>query len=377
LLLLPAGGFLNLSYDGEAQYPSELAQDGAVRWHVTEMDSEGWIHVLYPDIDWKFNQQSLGWAFNQFQAWARSSFTVPPLSGMNHQGSSTKGNGNNNEGLCSVTIQCENVGDFFVDNERLSGDWYGYGLTRHTLRLRPGSRHVLSVRVVHEVRIFGGQVLPPPSKFRCELRVPFTSGYHSRGREGTENQESDARAMVQVVKEATGGTIVMDAVDDNLAGEYISVALRNVGIEKVHVRSVRVKQGSEQFTASMISPTPVALYPSTHRPIALRFEKIGDQIRQFDFSLEFELATIWSGDTRQMSTSILETNIISIEHRNWGQGAYKYTFLDFDGTVQYAAAIPPSDPSLQSTDPAPAVVALHGAGMDQPCCHGYRYVSKT
>jgi hypothetical protein len=183
--------------------------------------------------------------------------------------------------------------------------------------------------------------------------------------------------MVQVVKEATGGTIVMDAVDDNLAGEYISVALRNVGIEKVHVRSVRVKQGSEQFTASMISPTPVALYPSTHRPIALRFEKIGDQIRQFDFSLEFELATIWSGDTRQMSTSILETNIISIEHRNWGQGAYKYTFLDFDGTVQYAAAIPPSDPSLQSTDPAPAVVALHGAGMDQPCCHGYRYVSKT
>ncbi|KAF8938526.1 hypothetical protein BGZ58_000718 [Dissophora ornata] len=45
------GGFRSLSYDAEANYPSELAKDGIVRWHTTDMDNEGWIHVLYPEVE--------------------------------------------------------------------------------------------------------------------------------------------------------------------------------------------------------------------------------------------------------------------------------------------------------------------------------------
>ncbi|KAI1288890.1 hypothetical protein EDD11_009566, partial [Mortierella claussenii] len=346
------GGFRSLEYDPHARFPSELAMDGLVRWHTADMDDDGSVPVLYPEIDWKFNQQSMGWAFNQYQAWARSTFTVPA----SHSDCSSA----DRDGLYAVTIQCTNVGDFYVDDQRLSGDWYGYGLTRHTLRLAPGSRHTLSVRVVHEVRIFGGAISPPPSSFRCELMVPFPDGPH------TEHGE----VMVQVVKNGYGGVVVMDAVDGILAGEYISVALRNVGHDRVWVRSVKVKQGLESIAAELKEPpTAISLYPSSHRPIAIRLEKTGpskghSSRDQLQFSLAFELEMTSSDNKVDARTAVLETDPIVIEHRSWGE-AYKYTFLDFDDTVHYAAAIPPSDPSSQPSHSAPVLVSLHGAVVDR------------
>ncbi|KAF8976537.1 hypothetical protein BGZ46_008181 [Entomortierella lignicola] len=336
------GGFKSLSYNPEDWYPSELAKNGIVSWHTTEMDTQDWVHVEYPDIEWKFNQQFMGWAFNQYQAWARSSFTVPLVAATSH------------DGLSSVTIQCENVGDFYVDGQRLSGDWYGYGLTRHTLRLAPNSQHTISVRVVHEVRIFGGVILPPPSKFRCELKVPFANVADGRER-------SAQRTMVQVAKEGFGGYVIMDAVDDALAGEFISVTLRNVGPESVVVKSVEVKHGSEKFSASLKdSRRPLKLFPSTHRPITIQLKKIGKHTSELDFSLVFKLATVGSGAYIVESTDDLETEVLKIKQRRWGE-VYMYTFLDFDDTVHYAYAIPPSDPSSQPADSAPVLVSLHGA----------------
>ncbi|KAG0312763.1 hypothetical protein BGZ99_009275 [Dissophora globulifera] len=336
------GGFRSLPYDKDAKFPSELAKDGVVQWHTTEMDEQGWVHVLYPDIDWKFNQQFLGWAFNQFQAWARTSFTVPESCG-------------GDDGLCSVTLQCTNVGDFYVDNDRLSGDWYGYGLTRHTLRLQPGSQHTISVRVVHEVRIFGGITYPPPSQFMCEF-VVVPRSLAASDRHVT---------MVQVVKEGSGSYVLMDAVDDILAGQYISVALRNAGPERVVVKSVAIARGSQQFKAALKDMNrPISLFPSTHRPIAILLERIGDSIDTLEFSLEFELETTSSdANVAENRRALLETDLISIDRRTWGE-PYKYTFLDVDGTVHYAAAIPPSDPSSQPADSAPVLVALHGAGVE-------------
>lgn len=51
LLAGPIGGFLNMKYDREAKYPSELALDGFVRWHTSHMDKSGWVPVLYPEIE--------------------------------------------------------------------------------------------------------------------------------------------------------------------------------------------------------------------------------------------------------------------------------------------------------------------------------------
>ncbi|KAF9966330.1 hypothetical protein BGZ70_002655 [Mortierella alpina] len=279
------------------------------------------------------------------------------------------------DGLHAVTVQCENVGDFYVDDERLSGDWYGYGLTRHTLRLAPGSKHTLSVRVVHEVRIFGGVILPPPSKFRCELAVPSFPLQEShegddKDLDGVGSNRSSA-LMVQVVKEGHGGYVVMDAVDNVLAGEYISVGLRNVGLHSVLVKSVRVLKGSEVFSATLASPgQPISLYPSVHRPIAIRLDGVlgtglERNIKEQAFTIEFELESEPLTDTlgQRVTTATLRTDTMVIAQRTWGE-PYKYTFLDFDGTVQYAAAIPPSQPASNPTDSAPVIVSLHGAGVE-------------
>ncbi|KAG0373548.1 hypothetical protein BGX24_011557 [Mortierella sp. AD032] len=349
------GGFRHLQYDAEAKFPSELALDGLVRWHTAKMDFNGWVSVHYPDITWQFNQQSLGWGFNQFQAWARTTFIIPNIQRQQHE---TEG-----DGLVSITIQCENIGDFYVDDERLSGDWYGYGLTRHTLRLSPGSQHTLSVRVVHEVRIFGGVILPPPSKFKVELSLPFPFGH-----DGT---NGSYRPMVQVVKEGAGGVVVMDAVDGVLAGEYISVALRNVGGNPIVVKSVKVVRGSRFLEAQLADRQTkkegIHIFPSAHRPIAIRLSNLAgraaEEYHGGEFTLKFEIETLFRDETGERKGRIgflTAVESLVIVPRKWGE-PYLYTFRDFDGTVHYAAAIPPSNPESQPSSSAPVLVALHGA----------------
>ncbi|KAF9920816.1 hypothetical protein FBU30_009253 [Linnemannia zychae] len=344
------GGFRQLKYDTTAKFPSELAQGGLVGWNTTEVDWYGWTNVHFPDIKWSFNQFFLGWEFNQFQAWARTTFIVPDIL--------DRPQIEEDKGLVSITIQCENVGDLYVDDERLSGDWYGYGLTRHTLQLKAGTEHTLSVRVVHEIRIFGGVIIPPPSKFKCELSLPFP--YLHKGRLGS------YRPMVQAVNEGTGGIVVMDVVDGVLAGDYISVALRNVGSHSILVKSVKIIQGSQYLQAELAdrSKLGINIFPSTHRPIAIRLKiHSGVDYHGGKFSLRFEIVTLSSSKTGKSRAGFFTTEEITIGERKWGE-PYLYTFRDFDGTVHYAAAIPPSNPSSQPADSAPILVALHGAGVE-------------
>lgn len=263
------------------------------------------------------------------------------------------------------------MGDFYVDRDRLSGDWYGYGLTRHTLRLAPGSTHTLSVRVAHEVRIFGGVILPPPAKVKCELLLVTTKGSSS----GPE----DYCPMVQVVDGNQGGLVVMDTVDGLLAGEWISIALRNVGPLKILVKSVKVVQGSDQFSAELGDPSAsVGLFSGTHRPIVVRLTKktkleaaedINTQKGPLRFSLAFEVESVLHQDNHRQQLDgkhrceSIETDSIELHNRTWGE-PYHYTFRDFDGTVHYAAAIPPRHPQSAKSS-APVLVAFHGAGNIQ------------
>ncbi|CAO3566462.1 unnamed protein product [Mortierella alpina] len=177
--------------------------------------------------------------------------------------------------------------------------------------------------------------------------------------------------MVQVVKEGHGGYVVMDAVDDILAGEYISVALRNVGPRSVMVKSVQVLKGAEVFNATLATPgKPISLFPSVHRPVAIQLEGVlGSGVerstKELALTLEFELESGPYMDTpdQRVMTGTLRTDALVIAQRKWGE-PYKYTFLDADGTVQYAAAIPPSHPTSNPTDSAPVLVSLHGAGVE-------------
>ena len=79
------------------------------------------------------------------------------------------------------------------------------------------------------------------------------------------------------------------------------------------------------------------------------------------FSLEFEIeSTILQDNKIQRIRCNIETDSITVKRKAWGE-AYMYTFRDFDGTIHYAVAIPPSNPQ-SATGLAPVIVALHGAG---------------
>jgi hypothetical protein len=177
--------------------------------------------------------------------------------------------------------------------------------------------------------------------------------------------------MIQVVKEGTGGVIVMDSVDGILAGEYISVALRNVGGQTVVVKSVKVLRGSRVFEAHLTDQNKdgIQIFPSTHRPIAIQLRKpsksavVVEEYRDEEFTLRFEVETLSPDHAGEERIGFLTTEALTIGQRKWGE-PYMYTFQDFDGTVHYAAAIPPSNPESQPSSSAPVLIALHGAGKN-------------
>src|SRR5439155_11002301 len=105
-----------------------------------------------------------------------------------------------------ILIQCYNIGDFYIDGERLFGDWYGYKSSWHVMYLEPGE-HTINVRIVNEIRIFGGR-LPPNVNFHCILRrLNILSDFG--------------------VKLLDNTIVVPDLVNGNLTGEYMSIALLN------------------------------------------------------------------------------------------------------------------------------------------------------
>ncbi|KAF9977868.1 hypothetical protein BGZ73_004623 [Actinomortierella ambigua] len=417
--LEPYGGFRSLRYDPHARFPSELANGGTVGWHKASQDEEDWVSVLFPDIPWQFNEKFLGWGFNQYQAWARTTFRVPELwqilsmdgDNIKHEKELTTMSAESPRAKIPVTVQCLNVGDFYVDDERLSGDWYGYDTTRHTLHLEPGTEHTISVRIAHEVRIFGGITYPPPSKFKCYLRwIPFPQDEQT----GRVLRPWDRdRHQIQIVADGIGNRMIMDAVEDRLAGKDISLTLRNVGQDMVYLSVVShfgikipaVDEGSDAFRAiyqaskedfklrirkdklqSVGVPTNVdgfgeatgvPLPPGMHVSVPLTLEwdnfaaqnfakamhqhgrrdKDG-QVLPTQFLFWFEYRFI-AADGHQWKVSTFKPTVI--DWKPWGHW-YKYTFLDFDNSVQYAVAIPPRNPSV--TQKAPMLVALHGAGTE-------------
>ena len=101
---------------------------------------------------WSFNRDFFGWTVNQWQAWARGEFDVT-----------------DDDAQTTWAVRCANVGEFWVDNKRFAGDWYGYGERWSRLVLSPG-RHTVRVRLASEVRLFGG-ALPPSLTFVLEFRA--------------------------------------------------------------------------------------------------------------------------------------------------------------------------------------------------------------
>ena len=149
------GGFHNLHFDEHANFRSSLATDGTVSWsrriheplHAVSSSCKAndvsfqlstTFLFEFPDIDWPSLQVIYGWAALQWQGWVRGSLFV---------------HGNISS---TVMLNIQSVIEFWIDGEHFcGGDYYAYGRAPCVLHLLPG-RHVLELRLVRDVRVFGG-----------------------------------------------------------------------------------------------------------------------------------------------------------------------------------------------------------------------------
>src|SRR5207248_2300958 len=85
-----------------------------------------------------FNKDSLGWSISQFQLWARGYFTVPESS---------------SEHKIPILIQCHNIGDFYINDQRFHGDWYNYRTSYYILYLTTNTQYTINVRIINKIDV--------------------------------------------------------------------------------------------------------------------------------------------------------------------------------------------------------------------------------
>ena len=134
---------------------------------------------------WSFNRDFYGWTVNQWQAWARGDMNV-----------------SDEQAQQTWAVRCANVGEYWIDDQRFHGDWYGYGERWSRVVLDPGV-HRIRVRLASEVRLFGGG-LPPSLTFVLEFQ-PVNND----------------------VVPLQGGRIVPEAVDGRLVSAPLALGLFN------------------------------------------------------------------------------------------------------------------------------------------------------
>ncbi|CAG8515817.1 2966_t:CDS:10 [Funneliformis caledonium] len=321
------GGFSKLKYSKEQVFPSELANNGIINWSKIQSNEDGSVGPIdFNNIRWDFNKKSLGWSISQFQLWARGYFTTPEFF---------------SEQKIPILVQCHNIGDFYINNQRFHGDWYNYRTSYNILYLTPNTRYTVDVRVVNEIRIFGDKV-PPRIKFDCELR-------------NLELEEVGAMFLHEriIVPDIIGGT--------RFAGEYMSIPILNtsenewIDIEKVAIVNFELIPTSYDSLTNGIR-----LAPSQHQNVKIRLTLEEPYFNPLlPFSLKFDISSKTPKGHQSLLTKT--TKEIQIKYKNL-DAFYKFTFEDFDESIQYAMIMHPKESITPNK--APILVALHGAGVE-------------
>jgi len=151
-------------------------------------------------VDWEFLRSIYGWSGVQYQAWARGTLVVCPISSRSvtlpHM---------DVPDTIPVTLHISPTMEYFVDKKPyFGGDMFNYKRSLSVLHLVPGVPHTLDVRITHDIRAFGG-AMPPALEIAIEADL------------------------------ATGGllaeaerAILPDVVDGKLAGKgWVSIPIRN------------------------------------------------------------------------------------------------------------------------------------------------------
>jgi len=216
------GGFSSLKYDTTQGFVSSL--NGTVFFGnltagpliVKRSATSRKIAVEFPGVDWHALEESFGWSALQFQAWIRGTIQI------------------RTEGRYALWIG--GAVEFYLD-----GTYYDIGnlyddniqFIRGGLFLElTSSEHILEIRVVNDLRAFGGRIPP-----RVEVSVTMRK------------VEAD---LVVADYDSNGGWIVASVINMTrkdarrqhscVAGDWASLALRNEGKEWVVITALNLNE---------------------------------------------------------------------------------------------------------------------------------------
>lgn len=224
------GGFHNIAFTDSKPFTSAL--NGSV--YFTKLTASSLIvkdeyvsrriPVVFPDVNWGMLEKTFGWSALQFQAWIRGTVEV------------------HSEGRYGVWIG--NAVEFYLDGIFYDvGNLYDPDILLYNrgglfLHLSSG-QHILEIRVVNDIRAFGGQI-PPKVDVHLALRKV------------TED-------LVLADHRSHGGWIVPTVIEPLskhsskhegcLTGEWASFALRNEGRKWIVIVGLRVDEVSQFLKA--------------------------------------------------------------------------------------------------------------------------------
>lgn len=346
-----------MRYSVGAKFPSELVEGGFVGWSMNHtagpIDFRNVRSVLikkrYKPLKkkrlthaynrWKENAVPFGWSIEQFQAWARGILIV---------NKPTK-----------VFMQISGVSEFYINGDkRYHGDCYNYNTTSHLVHFEKG-KHTIDVRLVHDVRVFGGGRTPP----RCQFHVWI------------EEKEDDllvypedcavitsSMATKSRNKETSCELLMPDYLKDiGFAGSVGSVSIQNSGDEPMLVRSITLcivddrslegknkKNGNEggglfvEYKTYLL-PDHLVIVPGQIRPIGFQFQKEWGSLPPSSEILKFWVRITLVirdnqnhiNDEEEEEEEFTIRASTSVKCVDWIKSVFKYTFVDYDNTVQY------------------------------------------
>ncbi|KAL1607567.1 hypothetical protein SLS59_002536 [Nothophoma quercina] len=264
-----------------------------------------------------------------------------------------------------VILHTDAILEFWINNTHFfGGDYYSYRNAPPVLHLEPG-RHQVDLRLVRDVRAFGG-ILEPTIDVVVSIE-----------------QVSGSLGLVKP------GILMSDVIDGKLATPHGSVVLRNSGphdieITGIHAANVRtnvstlfpllrsgmdsqmlVARGADDLTSEQVSgdtsestqgPNVIIVAGQT-RPVAFNISLPSHNASSIAYNITYK--TIGSNEQSSLEVTQDLTYISTYK-------PHKITYLHPAGMISYAMLRPPAKNATchHNQTKLPVLLVLHGAGLE-------------
>ncbi|KAI8846893.1 hypothetical protein BC829DRAFT_418861 [Chytridium lagenaria] len=343
-----------------SSYPSELADGGFVKWSKIRTNQDQTVGpVRHSSVRWEFNQDPFGWTSLHHATYFRGEFHVPK------------------SGIYLASFM--HVVSFKIDDRAFIANVYGYSHSSGSAVYLEEGYHMIYICAVMDVRLFGGAV-PPKVLFSGTFTPIDLEGPHKGivvfPEDGISPEIMDGRLITpyfsvtvmncnitgqSLPPKMGGGVSTVGDIDEMTNGEpgvLTNIEYSEEGWVQI-LDVVGVANDGTQLEASIPIIFSVKLGPGQVYPLPVEVH-FPDTLPKVPDYVDITLQMI---DLDSFVTFNVSAGRYNLARRKWGD-AYKLTFVDYDGSVQYAMARPPKKACSYGGKPScPVVLALAWVGL--------------